>query len=670
MSAAVTRARALRCARPRRAHGGQRGGGASRRTAPRPACPCASTRRAPRRRPILGRSRALGADLQLVDGHIGDAGKLSRAFAAESGWFERLHAPRAVSRRGHEDDGLRARRAARLAAAATRSSIRPAAARALIGIWKAFAEMRDGGWLPSDARAAAHGRRAGRRLRADRARLRGGRRPRDAVGESGHVRGGLRVPGPLGDRLLLRALRESEGDAAAVSEDVDPRRDARARPSATGIDAAPEGGCALAVARAARARGTNRRGRRGRGLQHRQRRVVPSRDGVAAGRRARRDGGRVSAAGEASLTQRTPAEWGGGERVAILDPFSGICRRHDARRARRRRARPEWLRALPATLGLDGVTVRRSREVSRGDDRAAGRSTSTSRRSRTAGTSRRSGRSSRRPAACPRACARRGRPAFTAIAEQEAEIHGDAAERGAPARGRRRGRDPRRRRGASGVSHQLGVERVFCGAIQLGDGIRARRARRAARARAGDACVCWRDCACDPAPTGPASSSRRPGPRSCACSRPARRRREYVPRAAGSARGRGSSPVARTRCASCSPSCRPRRSGDATDEDDGYESLVLLSADVDDMSGELLAAAADAVRDAGALDVVLLPTLMKKGRPGARIDVLARREDARDIETPHPHAHQHDRRAHVERRETGARTRERARWTSRASACA
>jgi threonine synthase len=58
---------------------------------------------------------------------------------------------------------------------------------------------------------------------------------------------GLRVPGPLGDRLILRALRESEGDALAVSEEaiaVATHRLSRA----TGIDAAPEGGCALAVA--------------------------------------------------------------------------------------------------------------------------------------------------------------------------------------------------------------------------------------------------------------------------------------------------------------------------------------------------------------------------------------------------------------------------------------
>ena len=67
--------------------------------------------------PILDTIRALGADLQLVDGHIGDAGKQSRAFAAETRILRRLHAARAVSHRRQEDDGHRARRAARLDAA-------------------------------------------------------------------------------------------------------------------------------------------------------------------------------------------------------------------------------------------------------------------------------------------------------------------------------------------------------------------------------------------------------------------------------------------------------------------------------------------------------------------------------------------------------------------------
>jgi threonine synthase len=54
------------------------------------------------------------------------------------------------------------------------------------------------------------------------------------------------VPAPLGDRLVLRVLRESAGDAIAVSDEIT-RAATRALAEASGVDAAPEGGCALAV---------------------------------------------------------------------------------------------------------------------------------------------------------------------------------------------------------------------------------------------------------------------------------------------------------------------------------------------------------------------------------------------------------------------------------------
>lgn len=63
-----------------------------------------------------------------------------------------------------------------------------------------------------------------------------------------------------------------------------------------------------------------------------------------------------------------------------------------------------------------------------------------------------------------------------------------------------------------------------------------------------------------------------------------------------------------------------------------HEDLVLLATDVDDMSAELVAGAAERLRAAGALDVVLLATQMKKGRVGTRIEVLARPEDAARLE--------------------------------------
>ncbi len=56
---------------------------------------------------------------------------------------------------------------------------------------------------------------------------------------------------------------------------------------------------------------------------------------------------------------------------------------------------------------------------------------------------------------------------------------------------------------------------------------------------------------------------------------------------------------------------------------------VVLEANIDDMTPELLAHAADALREAGALDVWMSQALMKKGRPGVVLHVLA---DAADRE--------------------------------------
>lgn len=62
------------------------------------------------------------------------------------------------------------------------------------------------------------------------------------------------------------------------------------------------------------------------------------------------------------------------------------------------------------------------------------------------------------------------------------------------------------------------------------------------------------------------------------------------------------------------------------------ETLVELVADIDDMVAEYVAGAADALREAGALDVTVIPTVMKRGRPGLRLEVLARPTDAGTLE--------------------------------------
>jgi threonine synthase len=196
-------------------------------------------------KPILDTIRALGADLQLVAGHIGDAGKQARAFAAESGYFDvsTLREPYRIE--GKKTMGIEL--AEQLGWTLPTHVVYPTGGgTGLIGMWKVFAEMVEGGWLPRDIRmprmivAQADG--CAPIVRAFAA---GEEKAVPWENPTTHA-SGLRVPGPLGDRLILRALRESHGDAHAVSEDA--IRSATLRLSrGSGIDAAPEGGCALAV---------------------------------------------------------------------------------------------------------------------------------------------------------------------------------------------------------------------------------------------------------------------------------------------------------------------------------------------------------------------------------------------------------------------------------------
>jgi len=57
-------------------------------------------------------------------------------------------------------------------------------------------------------------------------------------------------------------------------------------------------------------------------------------------------------------------------------------------------------------------------------------------------------------------------------------------------------------------------------------------------------------------------------------------------------------------------------------EPDADSRLFMVQADIDDMAPEYLASAQDALFAAGALDVVVSPVAMKKGRPGMRLEAL------------------------------------------------
>ena len=195
--------------------------------------------------PILATIRALGADLQLVDGHIGDAGQQSRAFAAEHGYFDMSTLREPYRIEGKKTMGLEM--AEQLGWRLPTHVIYPTGGgTGLIGMWKVFAEMRSAGWLSSDVAmprmvvAQADGCAPMVRAFASGA-------DRAAPWENPETHAsGLRVPGPLGDRLILEALYESKGEAASVSEETI-RADTLRLSRTAGVDAAPEGGAALGV---------------------------------------------------------------------------------------------------------------------------------------------------------------------------------------------------------------------------------------------------------------------------------------------------------------------------------------------------------------------------------------------------------------------------------------
>ena len=306
-------------------------------------------------------------------------------------------------------------------------------------------------------------------------------------------------------------------------------------------------------------------------------------------------------------------------RIAIFDPFSGIAGDMTLGALVQVGLDPSWLRQLPSTLGLGHVDVE-IREVIRGEIvcqkvdfhiplQPHGRHIHDIQRL-VANTG------------APERVRRLADRTFAAIATAEGEIHGMAPEQ-----------VHLHEVGAVdaildvvGVIwglELLGVDRVYCGAIALGDGT--------VKAAHGMLPV--------PAPAtlklleghavrpGPEGSGELVTPTGAALMRvlssgppPA----EYVPMRSGFGAGtkdfRGRANALRVILA------------DSNEQMQDDDALVELVCDIDDMVPEYLAAAAELIRAAGALDVVLLSTIMKRGRPGTRVEVLCRLGDARQLE--------------------------------------
>jgi threonine synthase len=208
---------------------------------------------APRTTPptILNQMLVFNADLVLLDGHIGDCGQAARAYAMESGAVDlsTLREPYRIE--GKKTLGLEL--ALQLGWTFPSAIIYPTGGgTGLIGMWKAFLELREAGWVQGELPRMYTVQSTGCApvVRAFEAQ--------DEACEPWvdpwTVASGLRVPAPLGGRLMLRILRETGGSAVAVDDSV-LEREAALGAREEGIDLSPEGGAALAAAGALCERG-------------------------------------------------------------------------------------------------------------------------------------------------------------------------------------------------------------------------------------------------------------------------------------------------------------------------------------------------------------------------------------------------------------------------------
>ncbi|HTE45262.1 MAG TPA: nickel pincer cofactor biosynthesis protein LarC [Gemmatimonadaceae bacterium] len=306
-------------------------------------------------------------------------------------------------------------------------------------------------------------------------------------------------------------------------------------------------------------------------------------------------------------------------RIAIFDPFSGIAGDMALGALIAVGLDADWLRALPATLGLDGVGVN-IREVIRGE--IVCRKVDFDIAPQPHGRHIREIRQIVAKSGAPERVRVRANETFTAIATAEGEIHGMSP-------------DDVHLHEVGAVDaildvvgviwglELLGVEQVHCGPIALGDGT--------VRAAHGilpvPAPATLKLLEGHPVRPGPEGSGELVTPTGAALVRtlsvgapPA----EYVPVCSGFGAGTkdfvGRANALRIVLA------------DTVERVAGADNLVELVCDIDDMTAEYLAAVAERARESGALDVTMVPVTMKRGRPGTRIEVLCRPVDAGRLE--------------------------------------
>ncbi len=182
-----------------------------------------------------------GAALELVDGHIGDAGAVIREGVAEHGWFDlsTLREPYRVE--GKKTMGFELWE--QLGGLPDAVVYPTGGGTGLIGMWKAFDELEAMGLVgPERPRmVAVQAEGCAPIVRAFEA----GEERATAWDDPSTIAPGIRVPAPFADDLILQTLRASDGLAVAVDDDA--IRSAVAEISRlSGVDACPEGAATLA----------------------------------------------------------------------------------------------------------------------------------------------------------------------------------------------------------------------------------------------------------------------------------------------------------------------------------------------------------------------------------------------------------------------------------------
>jgi threonine synthase len=189
--------------------------------------------------------KAYGANVTLVDGLIGDCARLAAERGPQEGWFDLSTLKEPYRIEGKKTMGYEV--AEQMDWEPPDAIFYPTGGGVgMIGMWKAFDEMEKLGWIGSrrPKMIAVQAEGCAPVVRAFEEN-----EPRSRFFEGAHtLAAGLRVPKPLGDFLVLEAVRSSGGTAIAVSDEE--MLDAGAElASCEGIFAAPEGAACVAALR-------------------------------------------------------------------------------------------------------------------------------------------------------------------------------------------------------------------------------------------------------------------------------------------------------------------------------------------------------------------------------------------------------------------------------------